>query len=513
MANRFTLTSGSYSGRYLELVCTQTKDIATNKSTISWTLSSIGGNSNFYSVGPTTVTINGVQVYYKSRVNFDAKVFPAAKGETSGTLTVDHGTDGSKSIYVSMTTAIYVGSTSTYGGTWTLDSIPRQATITSASDFKDTDNPSISFSNPGGFRMDVWLEPNPVGDHLCVRENIPNTGQYTWSLTAEEREALRNKCPGKDCTIRLGLYSYVGNTQYADYKDKKFVMTENDYTKPTVTLDVKRNNGSLPSQFNDMYIQGKSKVDVKLSVDGKYGANITSYSSKVDGKMYYNALEFTSDAIQSSGSVNIDGYAVDSRTFNGSARETINVIEYSKPLVVPVSTENAILCYRSDKDGKRTGNSKSLWIKAKKSYYKLSSDASTQNRCALQWRSKRVSEEWSSNHTWQTLLDGYSDSNEYSALVPGEFDTKEAYTVQIIAIDTVGEKDIKTIEVPTADVALHLGKGGKNVSIGSYCDYAKDYTFHCEWEAIFDNGIVIRDETLGDKTLAEYIRYVINEGG
>ena len=245
-------------------------------------------------------------------------------------------------------------------------------------------------------------------------------------------------------------------------------------------------------------------MDVKLSVDGKYGADITSYSSKVDGKMYYNALEFTSDVIQGSGSVNIDGYAVDSRTFNGSARETINVIEYSKPLVVPVSTENAILCYRSDENGKRTGNSKSLWIKAKKSYYKLSSDAS-QNRCALQWRCKRVSEEWSSNHTWQTLLDGYSDSNEYSALVPGEFDTKEAYTVQIIAIDTVGEKDIKTIEVPTADVALHLGKGGKNVSIGSYCDYAKDYTFHCEWEAIFDNGIIVNGMTLED-----YIKSVIN---
>ena len=53
----------------------------------------------------------------------------------------------------------------------------------------------------GGFNMSVWLEPNPNGPHLAVRDNIPNTGSYTWELTDEERNQLREACKGKTCTI------------------------------------------------------------------------------------------------------------------------------------------------------------------------------------------------------------------------------------------------------------------------------------------------------------------------
>ena len=488
MANKFTLTSGSYSGRYMELVCTQAKDIATNQSTISWTLSSIGGSSNHYSTGPTTVMINGTRVYYKSRTDWEDRVFPAAKGSVSGTLVVAHNGDGSKDISVSMTTAIYTGTTSTYSGTWTLDSIPRQATITAVSDFTDLDNPSFSFSNPGGFVMDVWLEPNPVGDHLCVRKGIPNTGVYTWSLTDAERDALRNHCSGTECTIRVGLYSYNGGTTYVDYKDKKFTIKESTATKPSVSMSVSLNNGSLPSVFNGLYIQGKSRVNVSLSANGKYNARIESYSAEIEGSKY-STQTFTSNVIQSAGNVGIIGYAKDSRGFTGSASQQINVTEYSKPLVIPLGSETAILCYRSDGNGKRVGSSTSVWVKAKRSFYNLSQ----KNACALQWRRKPVSEAWNDSiHLWSDLIPKTSTStDEYNALIPGVvFDLKESYTVQIRAIDTIGEADIKTFEIPTQDVALHLGKGGKNVSIGTYCDYSKEYTFYSAWEGIFDKGIL-----------------------
>lgn len=489
MASSFTLTSSSYKGRYMELVCTQTKDIAANKSIISWTLSSIGGENNYYSTGPTSVTINGKQAYYKARVEWDTKTFPAAKGSTSGSVEIDHNGDGSKAISVVMSTAIYSGTVSTYSGTWTLDSIPRKATITAVADFTDQDNPSISFSNPGGFRMDVWLEPNPVGDHLCVRENISNTGSYKWTLTDAERDALRNHCTGTKCTIRVGLYSYVGGTQYADYKDKTFTVKESTATKPTVSMSATLNNGSLPSTFGGMYIQGKSKVDVTISATGKNGATIKSYSAVVDGKTY-SSNKFTSDVVQNTGSVKVISYAKDSRGFTGSTEATVNVLAYSKPLVIPLGSENAVLCYRSDGNGNRIGNSTSLWVKAKMSYY----DVSKKNTCALQWRYKPVDQAWNdAEHLWRDLIPKTNTAtNEYNALIPGvAFELKEAYTVQIRAIDDIGEQDVKTFEIPTQDVALHLGKGGKNVSIGTYCDYSEERTFYSDWKAIFDKEVVI----------------------
>ena len=103
-------------------------------------------------------------------------------------------------------------------------------------------------------------------------------------------------------------------------------------------------------------------------------------------------------------------------------------------------------------------------------------------------------------------------ADEYSALIPDEvFDLTKAYTIQIRAIDDIGEYDLKTFDIPTRDVALHLGKGGKNVSVGSYCDYSEEYTFHSEWKGIFDDDVEIGgDLYIGGMTLADYIRSVIN---
>lgn len=513
MAKTFTLDSssgyGTYQGRFMRLSCTQTPDTSTNKSTINWTLSSIGGTSNYYSTGPTTVIINGVQVYYKARAEWDTYAFPAAKGSVSGSFVIDHNADGSKSINVSMTTSVWYGQASSYTGTWTLDNIPRQAKITSASDFTDVGNPSIFFSNPGGFTMDVWLEPNANGDQLCIRRGIPNTDRYTWELTDAEREELRSRCDKNTCKIRLGLYSYVGGVAYADFRDVTYTMTENDATKPSVEIkEILLDNGQLPSKFNGWPIQGKSRFTITLSATGKYNAEIKSYSATVDGKTY-NDSTFTTDVIKNT-KIDIAASAKDSREFTGTATAGLTAIAYSKPLVIPLEGENAILCYRSDTNGNRTGRSKTVWVKAKRSYYTVDG----MNTCALQCRRKLVTEEWDEDkHPWLTLIGNTETTGEYNALFPWstwEFDEKKAYTVQIRAIDDIGERDIKTFEIPTEDVALHLGKGGKNVSIGTYCDYSEEHTFYSEWKAIFGGGVCIGDK---NTTLKDYIISVINGGG
>ena len=490
------------------------QDVAANKTKINWSCGVYCGHS-FYTnaIRMSAVTINGVQVYgggtYSNYAKGDHTI-------ASGQLDIPHNTDGTKSFSISAFTGWLYSKYdySSNGGNYDLSQIPRQANITAAADFRDTDNPSISISNPGGFRMDVWIEPNPVGDHLCVRENITlNNGAYTWVLTNTERDALRNKCTGNTCIIRLGLYSYIAGVQYASYVDKTYTMTENDDTKPDVDMQVTTDNGSLPSKFLGRPIQGKTKLRIGLDADGQYGASIKTYSIVVDGKTYNNQ-SFTSDAIQRSGNVKITGSAKDSRGFTNSVIEEIYFEPYSKPLVVPLSTENAILCYRSDGNGHRTGNSTSLWVKAKRSYY----DLSQINTCALQWRWKPAVSVWDDSvHLWNNLLSKETAANEYNALISGVvFDLKEAYTIQIRAVDDIGEQDIKTLDVPTQDVALHLGRGGKNVSVGSYCDYAEDYTFHSEWKAIFDADVVIGgDVRIGPSktTLRDYILSVINGGG
>ena len=498
MANTFTLTSGSYQGRYMEVYCTQEIDIATNRSRIHWTLSSKGGTSNYYSTGATTLIISGQTVYSQARVNWDAKVFPAAKGSTSGTTDwIKHNDDGSQGINVSLKTAIYVGTVSEYTKYWQLDNIPRQATLISVPDFTDLDNPTITYSNPAGnavTHLDACISLTGAKDDIPYRAISKTGNSYTFNLTEEERNTLRNATTTGTREVSFFVRTIIGEQYFYYSTIKRLTIRETDNTKPSVTMTATLNNGNLPSEFASMCIQGKSRLNISLTAQGKYGASITNHSVFVGGNTYY-ASSFTSDVLANSGYYDIVASARDTRGFTGTATKQIEVTAYSKPLVVPIGNENAILCYRSDGNGVRVGNSTSVWIKAKRSYYNLSQN----NKCGLQWRRKPIAATWDDSvHKWQDLLEEDSPTDEYNGLIlyeafeeDAEFDVKESYSIQIRAIDFLGEYDIKEFEIPTQDVALHLGKGGKNVAVGTYCDYSEDYTFYSEWKAIFDNGVYI----------------------
>ena len=130
MAKEFLLTSSGYGGRYMKLECTQTPNVAGNYSDISWTLTVLGGSSNYYSTGPTEVLIGGTQVYQCGRVSYTSKSFPAAKGSTGGTLRVYHNdADGKKTVEVRLTTAIYTSDEITASGNWELEPIARASEI------------------------------------------------------------------------------------------------------------------------------------------------------------------------------------------------------------------------------------------------------------------------------------------------------------------------------------------------------------------------------------------------
>ena len=418
------------------------------------------------------------------------------------TKTVPHNGDGKRSITISASGSIPVASLSstTCSGTVVLDNIPREAKVDSANDFTDVDNPTITFSNPGNFSINARLE---FGGTLIHRENIANTGSYTFKLTEAERELLRQKCTGSTMPIRLVIATKINSTIETNWnwKDKTFSMTENEATKPTVSISATLNNGSLPSKFNGMYIQGKSRLNVNISAQGKYSANILSYSANIGGDAY-NSKSFLSNVIGKEGKVDVIGYAKDSRQFTGSAKQQIEVTSYSKPLVIPIGSETAIQCYRSDGNGKRVGSSTSVWIKAKRSHYSLSG----KNQCALEWRKKLVTDAWDDGtHLWKDLIPKTNTTTtEYNALLQSEtFDLRKSYSIQIRAKDDIGEYDIKNFEIPTQDVSLHLGKGGKNVSVGTYCDYSEDYTFYSEWKAKFDKEVYIEGTKVSNHVIGE----------
>lgn len=150
-----TWKSNTYDGRYLQLSISETVNPTANTSTLTWTLTSAGGESNYYTIDDTTITIAGTTVYSKTRTDWDDRVFPAAKGSTSGTLTVSHDSDGTKSITVVFTTRVYVYGPLDYGGTMDLTDIDRTAPTVSCSVSNITAN-GFKISASSSATANIW---------------------------------------------------------------------------------------------------------------------------------------------------------------------------------------------------------------------------------------------------------------------------------------------------------------------------------------------------------------------
>ena len=73
---------------------------------------------------------------------------------------IAHNNDGTKSVNWAWSCATGTSGLGTISnsGTQTLTQIPRQANITSCYDFNDEENPTMTFSNPGGFALNARLE-------------------------------------------------------------------------------------------------------------------------------------------------------------------------------------------------------------------------------------------------------------------------------------------------------------------------------------------------------------------
>lgn len=332
MASTFSLTSQSYEGRYLRLTCTQTKDIAANKSQIAWTLSSIGGTEVYYATGPTTVIIGGTTVYYSGRVAWNSYKFPAAKGSVSGTVDIYHDDLGAKTIEVSLTTAIYYSTGQTFRENWTLDNIPRASqpsciTYPQTTEHVGTLGESVRIymnSADSSFRHALYYWRNN-GWNL-IASDIQSS--YLWTTPVD----FANDVPNST--------EYVGLIAVDTYSGSTFIGTKTVSFKANVpayditgTVTVSGNN-----LYEGLYVEGKSSATITIAPKLSYGATVKSITSTVDEKTYTN-YPFVTSAL-SKGTKSVKSVIVDSRGRTGTIWSTeFNVIEYSRPWITSFTVE------------------------------------------------------------------------------------------------------------------------------------------------------------------------------
>ena len=272
-----TLKTNNYDKRYYELTWTDTQEISSNSSTLDYTISAKSTTSwdEWYAERTLIVKLAGQTLISKTdRVERHNGVIQ------TGTITVTHSTDGTKTIEASIDAAVYGSSINVTGkGTYTLPAIPRKATITSAPNFNDTENPTITYSNLAGNAVEsLQACISFTGSAADVPyRNISKTGsEYPFELTPEERQTLIDGVTsGYSRQVLFYIKTKIGGVDYYHNYPVTFSLT--DYA-PSVSFSYNESSSPIQSMTGgNKYILEYSDVAYTLTASGNKGATISSY--------------------------------------------------------------------------------------------------------------------------------------------------------------------------------------------------------------------------------------------
>ena len=333
---RLTLTEGAY-------------DVANNTSPVTYKLELIANTAyNFSSYGiGRKIVLGGTTVYEGARKQGEFSI--ADYGTltlASGTHTVTHDADGSKSLSVAysidMAEASYTPGSLSGTGTMTMVQIPRQATLVSAPDFTDEENPTITYSNPAGsavtsLRACISLDGST--DDIAYRSLGRSATSYTFTLTDEERNVLRNATTTSNTrTVKFFVRTVIGGATYLSYLDKTLsivnanpTFTEDQASYKDVSSSVVAVTGN-----NQHIVQDKSSLTATFgAATGNKGAKIKEYTLTLNGvtKTATASGSVSFGAVNSGKNVTLSVTAKDSRGNTTTVNKTVTVLAWSPPVV------------------------------------------------------------------------------------------------------------------------------------------------------------------------------------
>lgn len=470
MANTCTITTTAYQGRYMQLVCTQTKNVASNNSTITWTLTVAGGESNYYSTLETIVRINGQQVYYNAGKAWDTYKFPASKGSVSGTITVPHDSNGAKTIEVYLKTSIY--DSTVRGGTksWTLDTIPRKSPISVGGEFTMGSSGKIAISSAdSSFTHTVtclWGDTSDAGINagkgykITVAEKTASTS-IDWTPPVDLANVIPNDTKGIG-TLLCDTYS--GTALIGSTSTTFVAHVPADATPSITSFTAEKVNNGVPDSWN-LFIQGKSQARLKVVAVGAYSSTITSCVIKQarGGAVISSSFEGVTSVLHEAGDFVFTATVTDSRGRTSTRNVIVSVTPYSLPTV------NSVLSQRATADGTLDDNG--VYIRTVCDYTISSCDGKNTSTCNVYYRR-------SGDDSWSA---GTAFTSGSAVILAGDADTESSYEVKFEIADALTTLSLIDI-VSTAFTTIDLKKGGKGFAVGKVSE--KD-CFECAMDAEF----------------------------
>lgn len=320
--------------KFILTVTQSSQNVANNTSTVSYK----------FQIAPVQTSWNweqwGAYIKYSFKVNeteytgsidnYDGYSTVTLK---SGTQTITHNSDGTKSISYSLSVTDTSGVSYTSGnasasGTLALTTIARATTptLSAVSSVIDGSNSltiniapaSSTFKHKVRYAFGSLTEQTSgvsIGSGFSAQGNV--SVKFTPPLSLCEQ--IPNATSG---TLTVSLYTYTSSGTYIGTKSVTFTLTVPTYTPKIGTPNI----GGI-NLLNGEYVAGKSNASIYVPVSTSYGASFKSIEVTIDGKTYKENAFNT--AILTSGAKSISVKVVDSRGYGAA---------YTSPPVSPIFT-------------------------------------------------------------------------------------------------------------------------------------------------------------------------------
>ena len=387
-----------------------------------------------------TLTIDGTEYTFES---------PAINTRSGGTFklvsktkyNISHNADNTKSVSISCRFRLNATLSGTeYGaqswsGTAKLD-VPKPATITSAVDFTDEDNPTITYNNPSGGAvgsLQACISLTGANADIAYRniDKVLGDGSYTFPLTEAERNVLRNATTsGKSRTVVFYVKTTIGSQTHYSKINKTFTVVNADPRINPVITNTTTSTVNLTGSTSK-FIRYYSDASVSIGVSAAKGASINSHITTC-GSQYFTSATGTFTGVEND---EITISATDSRGYTTVKTVALDIVPYVK-----------LTCNLSDNRPDTSGN----MVVACSGNYWQGNFGAVQNTLTVQYRWKVQGGTFSS---WQNMT-VYRSGDTYTAesqQITG-LDYRTLYVFECRAADKLltintGETPIKSLPV------------------------------------------------------------------
>lgn len=449
MALSGSVTTGEYSQRSVTLSWTATQDIANNKSTIKWTLKGSGSYSGWVRVSEVRIKIDGSQVFYR-----DSSHHTDAYNGTqicSGSKTLNHNADGSKSFSISVEAGIYQWAINkSKSKTFSLNVIPRASSISCGTlTMGSAGTISVSRASTSFTHTITYLYGTKSGT-ICTKSS--NTS-VSWTPPLDLAHMVPNATSGVGT---LYCDTYNGNTKIGS-KSISFTCNVPASVKPSCSISSLTNTNST---FG-CYAKLLSGVKVKPSASGSYSSTISSLKISVTGmsdKTASSGTEYTFDPFASTGEKTIKVTATDSRGRTNSATMKVTVSDYSLP-TAKISASRGTGSTASNFVADDTGDHAKIISNGS-----VSSISGNTITPVLQYRIAGQS-------AWTNLDISASSLSLSDTRVIAVSDT-QAYDIRLTIRDKAGKEAVATMTLSNGFATMDYKAGGDGIAFGKTANRA-----------------------------------------